>query len=170
LLLWFLVLVGYEKGVKKKGIAGNLFVGVVASSPLLYGAWLGGSVAAGVIPALFAFLLHLAREIVKDIGDAPGDEHAGRRTLPIRMGEKNAFLLSAFPLLFLVLFTPIPFLLGVYDVRYLVTVLIGMDVVLLVFLAGCYFHPQRWSMALLSRVLKGEMVIAMIAILLGSGV
>jgi len=168
LFLWFLMLVAYETGVKKKGIAGNLFVSVVASSPLLYGAWLGGSVAAGVIPALFAFLLHLAREIVKDIGDVPGDGRAGRETIPIRIGERNAFLLSAFPLLFLVLFTPIPFLLGVYDVRYLLAVLLGVDVVLLVVLAGCYFRPDRWRMALLSRVLKGEMVIAMIAILVGS--
>lgn len=40
--------------------------------------------------AIFAFLISMVREIVKDMEDAKGDETAGCRTLPIVAGIKNA--------------------------------------------------------------------------------
>lgn len=53
--------------------------------------------------AVFAFLLNLLREIVKDIEDIDGDYKAGMNTLPIAIGRtraaKVAFVLSFIPLL-----------------------------------------------------------------------
>lgn len=40
--------------------------------------------------AVFAFLINLYREIIKDMEDWRGDKAAGNRTLPIVFGEKNA--------------------------------------------------------------------------------
>jgi 4-hydroxybenzoate polyprenyltransferase len=55
--------------------------------------WVGGY-------AVFAFLLTLVREIVKDIEDFEGDNAFGRRTLPIVLGVKaTVFILDAFILL-----------------------------------------------------------------------
>lgn len=41
--------------------------------------------------ALFAFLLTLAREILKDVEDREGDRQIGARTLPVVWGKKAAF-------------------------------------------------------------------------------
>jgi len=87
-------------------------VSAVAASSLLFGAHLGGSIAAGIAPALFAFFLHLGREIVKDIADVPATGKGRRRTLPIRIGDRRALLVSALPLALLILLSPVPFLIG----------------------------------------------------------
>ncbi|MFN8206224.1 MAG: geranylgeranylglycerol-phosphate geranylgeranyltransferase [Bacteroidales bacterium] len=55
--------------------------------------WIGGY-------AVFAFILTLVREIVKDIEDFEGDNAFGRKTLPIELGVNNTVLiLDAFILL-----------------------------------------------------------------------
>lgn len=52
--------------------------------------------------AIFAFLINLIREIVKDIQDVDGDYKAGMRTLPIVLGReranKIAFIVSMIPI------------------------------------------------------------------------
>lgn len=50
--------------------------------------------------AIFAFLVTLIREILKDIQDMPGDTTTGYRTLPIVWGMKVARLISAVLTLF----------------------------------------------------------------------
>lgn len=54
--------------------------------------------------ALFAFLLTLAREIVKDIEDYDGDRRTNYRTLPIVVGIGGARLAALIPLLLAVQF------------------------------------------------------------------
>lgn len=53
--------------------------------------------------AIFAFMINLIRELVKDIEDIDGDYKAGMRTLPIVLGRERAnkivFALSLIPLL-----------------------------------------------------------------------
>lgn len=45
--------------------------------------------------ALFAFLLTLAREIIKDMEDVAGDQAFGSRTIPIKLGMKPAKFIAA---------------------------------------------------------------------------
>jgi 4-hydroxybenzoate polyprenyltransferase len=53
--------------------------------------------------AIFAFMINLVRELVKDIEDIDGDHKAGLQTLPIVIGRERAnkvvFILSLIPLL-----------------------------------------------------------------------
>jgi geranylgeranylglycerol-phosphate geranylgeranyltransferase len=170
LLTWALLLFAYEAGLKRTGLPGNVLVSAIASSSLLFGAHLGGSTSAGVAPALFAFFLHLGREIVKDIADIPGDREGARSTLPILIGARRALFVSALPLAILVLLSPLPFLLGIYSIVYLVIVLIGVDLLLALAFARCLLRPDRSNLGLLSHLLKGQMVIGMAAMLVGSGV
>lgn len=64
---------------------------------------------------LFAFLLTLVRELVKDVEDIPGDQHAGYRTLPIAIGVKatriiiSVIILLLFPILGLSTLILLPF-------------------------------------------------------------
>jgi 4-hydroxybenzoate polyprenyltransferase len=59
--------------------------------------------------ALFAFLLSLLRELVKDLEDVEGDQMQGKQTLPIVLGLHRAtqviFVLSWIPVLVLVYYT-----------------------------------------------------------------
>jgi len=55
--------------------------------------WVGGY-------AIFAFLLTLFREIVKDVEDFEGDLEYGRNTLPVVLGVKNTKIISAGIILF----------------------------------------------------------------------
>lgn len=89
------VMIAYSPLLKRRGLPGNLAVALVAGLPLLYGAVAVDRPAAGVVPWTLAAWLHLVREIVKDIDDAPGDRAVGRRTLPLVLGTRPAQLVAA---------------------------------------------------------------------------
>ncbi len=102
-LVALVVMLIYSPVLKQRGLAGNLAVAGVASLPPVYGAVAAGWPRAGYVPFVMGALLHLAREIVKDLEDVPGDVAQGRRTVPIVLGREAAFLLAAGAL---VLFVP----------------------------------------------------------------
>ena len=90
-----LVMLVYSPLLKSRGLQGNLAVAVVASMPLVYGAAAVGYWRAGLVPAVLAAFLHLAREVVKDIEDVPGDLAIGRATVPIAWGVDAGFFAAA---------------------------------------------------------------------------
>jgi geranylgeranylglycerol-phosphate geranylgeranyltransferase len=73
---------------------------------------------AGMVPFWLAALLHLAREIVKDLEDIPGDLAVGRRTVPITWGVRAGYLAAAVPLVVFVPVALLPWLAGPYGPRY----------------------------------------------------
>jgi 4-hydroxybenzoate polyprenyltransferase len=90
--------------------------------------------------AIFAFMINLLREIVKDIEDTDGDYNQGMHTLPIAIGKsrtgKIVFGLSFIPLFFIVY----------YINRYLFELLF-VTLYLFLFVVGplCYFMLKIWS-------------------------
>src|SRR5439155_24511069 len=89
------VLVVYSPVLKRRGLAGNVAVALVAGLPLMYGAIAVGHAAAGIVPWSLAAWIHLVREIVKDIDDQAGDRTLGRRTLPLALGPRRATVVAA---------------------------------------------------------------------------
>jgi len=114
-ILWF-----YSTTYKRQFLLGNLIVATLTASvplitllfelPRLYTVywemvahfdlklgiityWVGGY-------ALFAFLLTLVREIIKDIEDFEGDQVFGRNTIPVFLGKKVARTVAASLLFF----------------------------------------------------------------------
>ncbi|MFL5582628.1 MAG: UbiA family prenyltransferase [Gemmatimonadaceae bacterium] len=83
-LMW-----AYSRRIKATGVPGNLVVALLASLPFLYGAIVAGRPARGWVLVALAAPLHLAREIAKDMDDAPGDAGV-RRTLPVARGAAAA--------------------------------------------------------------------------------
>lgn len=79
----------YSARLKRHGVPGNLTVALLASLPFLYGAAAVDEVANGVILVAVAAPLHFAREVAKDLQDAPGDAGA-RRTVPLTRGPGTA--------------------------------------------------------------------------------
>ena len=110
----------YSSSLKQIAVVGNIVVSiVVALSVLLIGifelipAMTGSSKAVQITflniirdYAIFAFMINLVRELVKDIEDIDGDHKAEIQTLPILIGRQRAnriaFTLSLIPILSIV--------------------------------------------------------------------
>lgn len=123
-------LVLYDLRLKRTTLWGNLLVSALAAAAFPFGALAAGQLGRSWIPAGFAFLFHLGREIIKDLEDLEGDRAQGARTLPLRAGEPFAARLAAGILSVLAVFTWWPWLGGIYGWQYLVPVL-GVDGLLL---------------------------------------
>lgn len=154
------VMLVYSPLLKQRGLAGNLAVAVVASLPLVYGAAAAGYWRAGMVPAAIAALLHLPREIVKDLEDVAGDRAAGRRTVPIVWGDAAAYAIAAATL---ILFVPValgPWFAGWYGRRYGWTVVVASAGAAI--LAGRLLnHRHRGARA----ALKATMLLGLAALL-----
>ena len=152
----------YSPLLKPRPLLGNLAVAVVAGSPPFYGALAVGLPAAGIVPWVLAALLHLVREVVKDVEDEPGDRTIGRRTLPIAVGRRPAMVLAAGVAL---LFVPASLLLprnASYGGAYFVIALLAQMAVLVAATWLLLGKVER-----VSALLKGAMVIGLIALVAG---
>jgi len=96
----------YSPWIKRTGLPGNVLVAGLASLPFLYGAWAAGRPGGAVALVTIAVPLHLAREVAKDLEDAPADA-ATRRTVPVSAGTSAATaVLAVASLAFLLLLLP----------------------------------------------------------------
>ena len=154
------VMLLYSPWFKSRGIYGNLAVAVVASLPLVYGAVAAGDWRAGLVPAALAALLHLAREIVKDVEDIPGDLAAGRRTVPIVYGTELSFFAATVVLVLFVPLALLPWALGWYGRRY-GGMVVALDVGVLALAARLAHGRVSGARA----ALKGAMVVGLAALL-----
>ena len=159
----------YSIALKNSLLWGNVLVAVVGAIAFPYGALAAGDIGRSWIPALFAFLFHLGREIVKDIEDVAGDQIRGERTLPLAWGRTQAAVLAAFVYLLLVGFTWMPFFMGFYGALYALALL---PVHALVGYVLWQLHRQRAVLAddRLGRLLKVGMFLGLVAIVVGEAV
>lgn len=166
-LFWIVSLYFYSRVLKRKVLIGNLAVGVVTALAFVYGALSVGGFERSLIPAFFAFLVNLARELVKDVQDIEGDRRGGARTLPVVYGVKPALGLATLVIVLLIMSTVVPYANGTYNVHYLV--LVGVADLALTYVAVSLWRsrlPHRLER--LSLVLKFTMVLGLAAIYIGS--
>lgn len=156
------VMAAYSPWLKRFGAPGNVAVALVAGLPLYYGALAVGRPAAGLVPWALAAWIHLVREIVKDIEDEPGDKAAGRRTLPIAWGRRRAAgVAAALALGFVPLSLALPLEEG-YGPWYWV---VALPAQLVVVAAAVHLILDRVERV--SRLLKGVMVLGLVALVAG---
>lgn len=94
-LLAAVILSFYAAVGKRTLVISNLTVAFVSALTFVYPAgirseWSFSELRFALLGALFAFLFHLAREVVKDIEDMQGDSQLGSRTMPIVFGVPSA--------------------------------------------------------------------------------
>ncbi len=152
--------------LKPTPLWGNLLVCLLGAAPFPYGAIVTGTWGRSWIPAGFALLFHLGREIIKDIEDVKGDAAAGARTLPLRWGTAKATFLVFVVYLFLIGFTLVPWALGLYGPAYLAPVLL-VDLLLLYALLRLHRSPASADGPSLNLVLKAGMFLGLWAIVAG---
>ncbi|TRO66326.1 geranylgeranylglycerol-phosphate geranylgeranyltransferase [Christiangramia sabulilitoris] len=115
--------------------------------------------------SIFAFLINLLREIVKDQQDIDGDYNAGYRTLPIEFGKKRVnkilFVAGLIPLAFLIYYIYQYLFENISAVIYTLLFLVAP---LLFFLINILSAEKKNEYARLSAVLKAILFFGFISI------
>lgn len=152
----------YSPLLKPLPLVGNLAVALVAGAPPFYGALALGHPQAGLVPWTLAAWLHFVREIVKDVEDEAGDRAIQRRTLPIAVGRRPAMVVAAGAAL---LFVPASLLLPMSDAYGWAYFLIALPAQMAVLIAATWLLLGKIERV--SAVLKGAMVIGVLALIMG---
>lgn len=171
MMIGSVLIIAYSLWLKKAGFIGNLTVAVLTGFCLLVG---GASViplnplALGMAmwPALLAFSLNVGREIMKGIDDYEGDKAEGANTLAVLWGRKKAAWTGVGFLSITVAISPFPFLLGYYNILYLVLALI-VDGILIVDSILILKTPTSEMGHNVKRTIKFAAFIGLLAFLVG---
>ena len=166
-VITILLLFLYSLKLKEIPLVGNLTVSVCTGLAFVYGAVAVGNWYAGIVPALFAFLINLIREMLKDIEDLEGDLLNNVITFPGRYGiEKTKKLISTVTII-LILATFYPFVSKIYSIEYFLIVLFTVDIVLIIFLKELRNKTFLEKISKFSNYLKIAMVLGLLAIYFG---
>lgn len=155
-----LVMVGYEMLLKAEGLGGNLAISWLTGALFLFGGAAVERLELAWILAALAFLATLGREIVKDIQDIEGDRGT-RRTLPMRIGIRNAGIVGSTSFVAAVALSPLPYLLDLLSWWY-VPVVLAADAIFIYCALIHFSSPERGQ-----KVAKLAMFVALIAFLAG---
>ncbi|MFQ5750978.1 MAG: geranylgeranylglycerol-phosphate geranylgeranyltransferase [bacterium] len=161
-------LIFYSSKLKRTILFGNITVSFFTALAFVYGGIAVERWQASLIPAGFALLFHLGREIIKDIEDQKADASCAVQTLPIRFGQKAAFLITTIVFGLLIIFTFVPYIWGIYGKGYFWTVLIGVDMVVILTLVFMWLKPFPQTLRYLSAILKADMFVGLLAIYFGN--
>ena len=160
-------LVSYAFWLKRTPFIGNLVVSGLTGVTFVAGGVAIDSVQGTLVPAIFAFLFTGAREIIKDIEDTEGDLRNSVKTLAI-LNPRLAVGTAVGFMVLVILFSPIPYLLGWYSWHYLLTVVLGVDFVLIGLATRLLRDASRDSCASIQRWMKWDIFVGLGAIYLGT--
>lgn len=161
-----LILYIYSYYLKKIPLLGNVTVASLTGLTFIYGGFVSGNPIAAIVPAVFAFLINLVREIVKDIQDIEGDYKIGYQTFPIKYGIQKSNFLILFIIVALILYTLYPFVTKLYKIEYFLIVMLIVNPVLILSLK-LLFEKNLKKLTLISNLLKLDMLFGLLAIYLG---
>ena len=162
-------MVYYNAYLKRSaGVLGNLTVSITGALPIVFGGAAVNHLEAMLFPAVFAFLLHLGREIIKDLEDVIGDQQAKSCSIPTRFSPRVSYYIGFIPLLILFCITPLPYMLRWYNLSYLLLVIPLVN--LLLFISFFYFRNKQDPKNLhrLSVVLKLGMMFGLLSLIAGT--
>ncbi len=157
----------YSWKLKKLGFLGNLTVATLSSLCIVYGGLAASAKTARyLLPAVYAFLVILGREILKGIEDVVGDRMHGVNTIAVKYGIRTATVVGFAILFSVVAISPLPYLLYDYNLLYLALAIIGVDIpVIIASLIMRKPTPERAWRA--TRLLKAPLICGLLAFYLG---
>ncbi|MDP8239054.1 MAG: geranylgeranylglycerol-phosphate geranylgeranyltransferase [Candidatus Hatepunaea meridiana] len=162
LLLWI-----YSLLWKRTILLGNFAVAFCGAMAFMFGAVAVGNPTGGMYPALFAFLMHIGREIIKDTEDISGDGMWGVMTFPVVTGGEKSQRIAGVILAMLVIITYIPYQLGIFSINYLIIVAIAVDLPLLVIIVFLWRGLEKNGLERVSAILKLTMITGLVALYVG---
>jgi len=162
-----LLLYLYSYHFKRTVLWGNLIVSFVSGLAFIYGGVAVFRLRIAIIPAGFAFLYHLGREILKDIEDVAGDRSENANTLPIRHGINPARWLISCIFFLLIFLTVLPYVYNIFGRVYLFTVAMGVDLFLVYVIYSLWRDASPQNLHRLSEWLKLDMLVGLLAVFAG---
>lgn len=161
----------YNHWLKWVPLLGNLAVAAIAGATFIVGGLASDpsevfALPGPVIPALFAFLIHLMRELTKDVLDMEGDRAAGQRTLPLVIGIRPVLIFVAATGLLLAWCLYQPYANEWYGVRYWTLAWAGVLPLTLGMAGVALVQPRRNVIAALAASLKLSMIVGLVALCL----
>ena len=157
----------YSSTLKKLPLFGNVTIALLTGLAFIYGGFASGNPVSAIVPAEFAFLINLIREIVKDIQDIEGDTKAGVITFPIKFGFQRSKILILIITISLILYTLYPFITELYKIEYFIAVMVFVNPLLILSLKILFDSKKENNLTVVSNMLKLNMVLGLIAIYLG---
>jgi geranylgeranylglycerol-phosphate geranylgeranyltransferase len=157
----------YSARLKRTVLWGNFLVSLVTALAFIFGGIAVGRLRWALIPAAFSFLMHLGREIIKDMEDVEGDSAQNIRTLPIVYGSTIARRVATLVLGVLLCVTWVPWLVEMYGIYYLVSVVAGVHTVIFLVIWSIWRRPGRITYRWTSNLLKADMLVGLFAIYAG---
>jgi len=168
-----LVLIAYSWVLKRRGLVGNLSIGYLVGSSLLFGGFAAYFLYDAPLPAellllvLMAALSTVGRELVKGIQDMPGDKKMKLGTFPLKHGAENAAMLAIVFMAAAIAIAPVPYFLGIFGWEYLA--LVAVSIAAFVAAAGIITRSQDTKSAgLASLGCKVGMALGLLAFLAGA--
>ena len=159
-------LIGYAFWLKRTPIVGNLLVGFLTGLTFIAGGAVFGSLRGTLVPATFALLFTTAREIVKDIEDTEGDYENDAKTIAV-ISRPAAVAIASIFMGTVILFSPVPYLLGWYSWSYMLTVFIGVDLVLIYFVIQLFKDASKENCLRIQKWMKWDILVGLGAICVG---
>lgn len=167
-----LLLVWYNLQLKHLPVVGNIIVSILAALTFLVGGVEAGlenlwQVPGPIIPAIFALLMHSGRELIKDIQDKGGDILDGGTTLPVKYGSMIALNISNNLFIVMSLAGIAIFAFGWFNLAYLAILLAGVIAPIILQMIWLFHAPDQARAGRVASLLRLEMLIGLVALVVG---
>lgn len=166
-LLSSILMIYYAYDLKKRALIGNISISFLTGLCFVFGGIAVGEILTSIYLGFYAFLMTLAREIVKDMEDVEGDKEEGAKTFPIIYGMKTSSILAASLMIIASITSPVLYFIGIFNIFYLLPLVIAI----IVFLVGAVSILKDQSVensAKVSKRIKMGMGIIFLAFAVGS--
>jgi geranylgeranylglycerol-phosphate geranylgeranyltransferase len=157
----------YSAYLKRTVLIGNVLIGSMTGMAFIYGGVVVGRMERAVVPAIFAFFVNLARELLKDVEDMEGDRRENAVTLPVKYGVKTALVLATASLLILIGVTIEVAIFALYHSAFLYIVIVA-DCLMCASIILIWLDHAPTAIRHASTILKVSMIIGLLSIIVGS--
>ncbi|KUK00853.1 MAG: geranylgeranylglycerol-phosphate geranylgeranyltransferase [Methanobacteriaceae archaeon] len=162
-----LLMTYYAHTLKRKCLIGNLVISFLTGLSFVFGGVIVGEIVKAAYIGFYAFLMTMAREIIKDMEDIEGDKMEGATTLPIRYGHRISSIIAAIFMFTASLTSPILYIINVFGILYIPALVLAI----IVFIRAAFkilADPRKETAGKVSKQIKIGMGITFIAFALGS--
>ncbi|AUB60365.1 UbiA family prenyltransferase [Methanobacterium subterraneum] len=162
-----ILMVFYARDLKTKCLIGNLSISFLTGLCFVFGGIAVGQIMVSIYLGFYAFLMTMAREIVKDMEDMEGDREEGATTLPLVYGTRTSSIIAAFFMIIASITSPVLYLVGIFNLFYLIILIVAI----VVFISSAISILKDQSLentGKISKKIKMGMGIVFLAFALGS--
>ncbi|MDD3986035.1 MAG: UbiA family prenyltransferase [Methanobacterium sp.] len=159
----------YAYYLKKSLLIGNLSIAFLTGLCFVFAGVVLDAVTISIILGIFAFLMTMAREIVKDMEDVEGDSVENAKTFPIVFGMRASSILAAFFMVLASITSPALYFMGIFNIIYLIIIIFA--IILFLTCAVSILKDQSIeNNRIVSKRIKIGMAIVFIAFAFGSSI